>query len=206
MPGDVNARLASNAARLRKVRFASHCAAIARPGQGHGSSRLKEQGWAGYRAAMQRFLFLFAAISVLFSSPVNASGTKTPYWTAIRAGEVNMRVGPGEEYRIVWVYHRVHLPLKVLRIKEGWWFVEDPDGAQGWVLGRLMTRTRGGFVAGKGPADMREGPAGESKLLWRLAPGNVGTLGDCKQGWCELTIGARTGYVEQDRLWGAGKP
>ena len=117
-----------------------------------------------------------------------------------------MRVGPGEDYRIVWVYRRIHLPLKVLRIKEGWWLVQDPDGAQGWVLGRLMTRTRAGYVAGKDPADMRDGPAAESKLLWRLAPGNIGTLGNCRNGWCELTVGARHGYVEQARLWGAGEP
>ena len=117
-----------------------------------------------------------------------------------------MRVGPGEDYRIIWVYRRIHLPLKVLRIKESWWLVQDPDGAQGWVLGRLMTRTRAGFVSGQSPADMRAGPAAESKLLWRLAPGNSGTLGDCNNGWCELTVGARHGYVEQARLWGAGEP
>lgn len=155
---------------------------------------------------MYRILLFAAAIIALFASPLSAGDTKTPYWTSTRAAEVNMRVGPGEDYRILWVYHRVHLPLKVLRIKESWWFVQDPDGAQGWVLGRLMTRTRGGFVNGKSPADMRAAPAADSKLLWRLAPGVVGTLGDCSNGWCELNLGERKGFVEQDRLWGAGEP
>jgi len=45
-----------------------------------------------------------------------------------------MRVGPGEDYRINWVYHRAHLPVKVLRVMEGWRLIEDPDGARGWVL------------------------------------------------------------------------
>ena len=155
---------------------------------------------------MQRILLFGAALSMVLSSPALARDGKPPYWTSTRAAEVNMRVGPGEDYRIIWVYRRIHLPLKVLRIKEGWWLVQDPDGAQGWVLGRLMTRTRAGYVAGKDPADMRDGPAAESKLLWRLAPGNIGTLGNCRNGWCELTVGARHGYVEQARLWGAGEP
>ncbi|WP_216074561.1 SH3 domain-containing protein, partial [Acinetobacter baumannii] len=51
----------------------------------------------------------------------------------MRAKEVNMRVGPSPEFRIAWVYRRPGLPLKVLRMREGWRLVEDPDGARGWV-------------------------------------------------------------------------
>lgn len=117
-----------------------------------------------------------------------------------------MRVGPGEDYRILWVYHRQHLPLRVLRTMEGWRLVEDPDGAKGWVLARFLTRERTAYVKGRDPAPMRETGAPEGRLLWRLAPGVVGLLGDCASGWCKFTIGPRTGYVEQARLWGAGEP
>jgi SH3-like domain-containing protein len=148
---------------------------------------------------------LIAAAAVL-ASPAHADDPKTPYWAAIRADEVNMRVGPGEDYRIAWVYHRQHLPLKVLRMMEGWRLIQDPDGAQGWVLARLLTRERSGFVAGKDPADMHEQPNANSKLLWRLAPGVVGKLGNCSSGWCQIAVGPRQGFVEQARVWGAGEP
>jgi SH3-like domain-containing protein len=36
-----------------------------------------------------------------------------PYWAALRAGEVNMRVGPSEDFPIEWVYRRQGLPVKV---------------------------------------------------------------------------------------------
>ena len=148
---------------------------------------------------------LFAAAAVL-SSPLRADDPTTPYWAAIRSDEVNMRVGPGEDYRIVWVYHRQHLPLKVLRMKEGWRLVQDPDGAQGWVLARLLTRERSGFVSGKDPAEMHEAANASSRLLWQLAPGVVGKLGNCSSGWCQVAVGPRQGYVEQTRLFGAGEP
>ena len=148
---------------------------------------------------------LFAAAAVL-SSPLRADDPKTPYWASIRSDEVNMRVGPGQDYRIVWVYHRQHLPLKVLRLKEGWRLVQDPDGAQGWVLARLLTRERSGFVSGKEPTEMHEQANANSRLMWRLAPGVVGQLGNCSSGWCQLAVGSRQGYVEQARLWGAGEP
>ena len=84
--------------------------------------------------------------------------------------------------------------------------VEDPGGTQGWMLAQFLSRDRGAIVAGQGPADMREKPGMGGKLLWRLEPGVVGKLGACSAGWCGFTISGRTGFVEQDRLWGAGEP
>jgi SH3-like domain-containing protein len=153
-----------------------------------------------------RRLISLAALALAFAAPVAAESAKTPYWASIRAGEVNLRVGPGEDYRIAWVYHRVRLPLKVLRIKDGWRLVQDPDGAQGWMRSQFLTRQRTAFVRGSGAADMRENPASESRLLWRLAPGVVGLLGECQAGWCELDVGGRSGHVEASRLWGSGEP
>lgn len=147
------------------------------------------------------------AVLLILSAPLMAQDTQTPYWASIRKSEpINMRVGPGEDYRILWVYQRQNLPMKVLRIKEGWRLVEDPDGARGWVLARFLTRDRGAIIKGKEPAPMREAGDANAKLLWRLAPGVIGLLGDCQAGWCELAVGPRRGYVEQARLWGAGEP
>ena len=155
-----------------------------------------------------RHLLLAVLIALLAvrPGPARAEDPKVPYWASIRPDEVNMRAGPGEDYKINWVYHRQHLPLKVLRIKEAWRFVRDPDGAQGWIHSRFLTRQRGAYVIGQGLADMRESGDAGAKLLWRLAPGVVALLGDCGNGWCAVTLGERKGFVEQARLWGAGEP
>jgi SH3-like domain-containing protein len=162
---------------------------------------------AGYRDAMRsrRTIFL-AAVALACAAPASADTAKTPYWASIRSSEVNLRVGPGEDYRIAWIYRRAQLPLKVLRIMDGWRLVQDPDGAQGWMRAQFLTRQRTGYVRGQEPADMRESPSGEARLLWRLAPGVVGLLGDCQAGWCAFAVGERKGHVEARRLWGAGEP
>ena len=129
-----------------------------------------------------------------------------PYWASIRAEEVNMRVGPGEDYRIAWVYRRVGLPLKVLRVMSGWRLVEEPDGTKGWVVARFLTRDRTAMVKGPGIAPMRDGAKSSAALKWQLAPGITGKLGDCADGWCRFSVNRRDGYVEQSRLWGAGEP
>ncbi len=129
-----------------------------------------------------------------------------PYWASLRVAKVNMRAGPSEDYRISWVYRRQNLPLKVVRLKEGWRLVEDPGGARGWMLSQFLTRQRGAIVVGQGLADMREAGNPGARLLWRLEPGVVGKLGDCTGGWCWFDTNGRTGFVPQGRLWGAGEP
>lgn len=129
-----------------------------------------------------------------------------PFWGAVRSREVNMRVGPGEDYRISWVYHRPLLPVKVLRTMENWWLVQDPDGARGWVLSSLMTKKRGAMVIGGDLAEMREEADASSKLMWRLAPGVTGRLGECQSGWCNVELmDKRSGWVRAERLWGAAE-
>lgn len=156
-------------------------------------------------------LALVAAVACGAGAPARAEDDSVPYWASLRAREANLRVGPGEDYRIAWRYHREHLPMKVLRVMEGWRLVQDPDGTRGWMLARFLKRERGAIVAApKGAtvwlADMREKADPGSRLLWRLEPGVTGRLGNCVTGWCELDVGGRSGFVREDALWGAGTP
>lgn len=147
---------------------------------------------------------------VLFASGTAACAQdrEVPYWATIRgsASELNMRVGPSADYPISWVYKRPGLPVKVLRVHESWRLVQDPSGAKGWVASRLLSPQRGAIVSGGRPTPMRAGPSRESALKWFIEAGVVGELGDCTMGWCEFSVGPRSGWVEQHRLWGAGNP
>lgn len=154
---------------------------------------------------LARLILLF---SVLVSVPLPASAQdrEVPYWATIRASELNMRVGPSVDYRIAWVYRRPGLPVKVVRVMEGWRFIKDPAGDEGWVVARLLSPDRGAIVTGEGAAALRYEPDESASIKWRVEPGVVGALGDCSQGWCELHVGDRSGWIPQSRLWGAGEP
>lgn len=154
---------------------------------------------------MRRYLALLLVSLVALAVPVAAEEeSDPPYWASIRASEVNMRVGPSEDFRISWVYQRPGLPLKVVRKKEGWRLVQDPDGTQGWVVARFLSRERGAIVTGKDTTDIREEPNPESRLRWKVEPGVIGKLGECESDWCQLDIAGHKGWVRQARLWGAG--
>lgn len=135
-----------------------------------------------------------------------AQQRETPYWATVNTTELNMRVGPSTEYKIEWVFKRDGLPVKVLRLKDGWRYVEDPAGDQGWVAARMLSAQRGALVIGEGAAPMRNAPADNSAVKWTLEPGVVGILGDCAAGWCVFSVDGREGYVPEARLHGVGAP
>ena len=152
---------------------------------------------------LRRLLLVF---TVFLALPAHAQDREVPYWASLRSDEVNMRVGPSESYPIDWVYHRVGLPVKVVRLYQGWRRVRDPDGAEGWIVARLLNPKRTAIVTGKGLAPMRAGASASATLRWNVEPGVVGTLGNCSEGWCQFDVGGRAGWIEQQRLWGAGEP
>lgn len=165
--------------------------------------------------AIARMAMVLAAM-VLAAAPAQAADNDTvPYWASLRAKQVNMHVGPGEDYRTNFRYHREDLPMKVLRKMEGWRLVEDPDGARGWMLARFLKPERAAIVvapkadgpgAGDTLAEMRDAPDSGARVLWRLEPGVTGKLGDCANGWCKFNVAGRAGYVRQEALWGPGNP
>ncbi len=158
------------------------------------------------RAILSLLSALVIMLAAVSADSLSAQNRETPYWASLRVSEVNMRVGPSMDYRIDWVYRRQGLPVRVLRVMEGWRLVQDPDGTQGWVSQRMLSTTRGALVIGEGLAPLRERPDTSSPLRWNLEPGVVGKLGECQQGWCELDVEGRTGFIEASRLFGAGEP
>lgn len=141
-----------------------------------------------------------------FSGGVQAQTNDVPYWASIRANEAYLRVGPSTTYPIDWVYEREGLPLRVVRVNQGWRLVEDADGVRGWMSASLLSRTRSAIVIGQGLAELRAEPAITARVRWHLEPGVVGELGNCRAGWCQFDVAGHKGWTEEVRLWGAGAP
>ncbi len=155
---------------------------------------------------ISRLIVAFLALVTIPTAAAQAQQREVPYWASLSADEVYMRVGPSERYRIDWVYRRQGLPVKVIRLQQGWRLIEEPDGTQGWVFNQLLSLERHAIVTGEELAPMRELPETGSRILWNAEPGVIGKLGDCEAGWCQFEVAGKAGWVAQDRLWGSGEP
>jgi SH3-like domain-containing protein len=150
------------------------------------------------RIALSILLIAGSAVAV----PAQESLPAPPRWMSIGAGRALMRAGPARTYPGVWLYQRVDLPLQVVGTFKEWRRVRDQDGAEGWMLVNLLRRTRTAVVRSDAPAAMRAAPAGTATLAWRAAPGVVGRISQCGNGWCRFDVQGKAGFVETADLWG----
>lgn len=148
-------------------------------------------------------LALAAGLTAFAAAPLRAQDRELPYWASLRYSEVRMRVGPSEEYPIDWVYKREGLPVKVVRVREGWRLVEDPEGTQGWIASSQLNPARSVLVTGAGLADVRADGSPGAVLRWQAQPGVVAGLLRCRDAWCQVDIAGRKGWALRARLWGA---
>ena len=147
-------------------------------------------------------LVLMLAATALIA-PLAAQDRALPYWASLRYEKVNMRVGPSAEYPVSWVYQRQGLPVQVVRVREGWRLIEDHDGTQGWIAASQLDPARGGLVIGTGLAEVRAEANAASAVRWRAQPGVIARMKPCREGWCEVDIAGRKGWISAARLWGA---
>ena len=143
-------------------------------------------------------------IVALVPDPAIAADAKrsVPYYASISATRARMRTGPARTYPASWLYQRQDLPIKVVAIFKEWRKVADPDGTEGWMQANLLSGTRTAIVRGSGPVELREKPHAGSRLLWRAAPGVVGRLSQCGNGWCRMDVKGQAGFVSVGGLWG----
>lgn len=129
------------------------------------------------------------------------SDVELPYWASIIVDEARMRKGPSPDVPVTWEYRRKDLPVKVIARHETWRKIEDPDGTQGWMAARLLSRTRTAIVTGE-IRPMREEPDTSAAVAFRAQPGVVGRITDCQKGWCLFNVGGRKGWIQTDHIWG----
>ncbi|MFW2830833.1 SH3 domain-containing protein [Sphingomonas sp. ID0503] len=149
-----------------------------------------------------RFLILGSLIAL----PAHAAPElkKPPYWASISAGKARTRTGPGRNYPAIWLYQRRGLPVRVIETFPAWRKIEDPDGAQGWVMSNLLTDDRTAIVRG-GMQALRKQPGLESRVTFQVEEGAVGHISKCTAGWCRFEVDGKGGYIETAHLWGVGR-
>jgi SH3-like domain-containing protein len=132
---------------------------------------------------------------------LGGSGLPIPRFVSLRASEVNMRKGPGENFPIDWIYKREGLPVQVIAEFGDWRQVVDMDGAKGWMLGNLLSDQRTAVIIGT-VRTLYAQPTPDAKPVWRVEPGVVAKIVVCEDAWCQLNIQGKSGWVLRDHIWG----
>ncbi|MFK5980229.1 MAG: SH3 domain-containing protein [Rhizobiaceae bacterium] len=136
------------------------------------------------------------------------SGLQLPRFVSLKSKKVNMRVGPGSEYQVEWMYIKRGLPVEIIQEFDNWRKIRDPQGNEGWILHSLLSGRRTAIISpwdrGKEGSliSMLDAPDGSAKLKAQLQPGVIAKVNYCENQWCELSAANAHGYVKQELLWG----
>ena len=135
------------------------------------------------------------------------SGLPLPRFVSLKASRVNMRVGPGREYSVDWMFTKRGLPLEIIQEYDNWRKVRDADGDEGWILQSLLTGKRTAIVSPwlrdeSGRVPLKSAPETGATVVAVMEAGVLADVETCNQGWCEVKAGGMKGYAEQVKLWG----
>jgi SH3-like domain-containing protein len=133
---------------------------------------------------------------------VTPSGLPVPRYAALKFGEVNARAGPGDDYRLLWIYRARGLPLQIIAETADWRRVCDPEGAVAWVHQRTVDARRTVMRVKPEPLPMRRRPDPKSPATAELAGRSLAALGPCRGGWCQVSAGRAKGWAPAAELWG----
>jgi len=154
-------------------------------------------------------LFLFAltfSLTAPACAQVSGSGLPLPRYVSLRAGEVNLRTGPGVQYPVEWVYRKSGLPLQVIAEYKTWRKVSDWEGAEGWVHQTMLSSKRSFIVTGGTRSVLAKSKRG-SRLVVRVQAGVSGQLVVCPLGteMCRIEVEGFEGWLPRADFWGVLK-
>lgn len=130
------------------------------------------------------------------------SGMPVPRYVSLKFDKVNARAGPGDDYRLLWVYKTRGLPLQVIAETTDWRRVCDPEGALAWVHKRTTDGRRMTMNTGLTSVTLLQKPKDDARPAAYLNPRSLAALDRCRKGWCRVRAGHASGWVREGRLWG----
>jgi SH3-like domain-containing protein len=136
------------------------------------------------------------------------SGLPLPRYVSLKSGKVNLRIGPGVNYAVDWMYLKPGLPMEIIQEYDNWRRVRDSDGVEGWVNQSLLSGRRTGIVTPwnrgkKTDIALRADADDSARAVALLEPGTMGTIRRCNGQWCEMEFSGHQGWLKQDLIWGA---
>ncbi len=181
-----------------------------------------------YRVLSQRFIIaLLGSLAILvFLAPlgapqthaaraaapagttIGASGLPVPRFVSLKPARVNLRIGPGRDYAVSWLFMKAGLPVEIIQEYDNWRRIRDSDGTEGWVYQSLLSGKRTAITAPwlKNNHDamitMYRDASETAGVAAEIEPGVIGTVRECTGQWCRMDMRGVRGWIKQSELWG----
>ncbi len=146
-------------------------------------------------------MLAIAVTVAMASATANGAANKLPRFASVRAGEVNVRTGPGVRYPVEWVFVYRNMPVEIVAEFDTWRKVRDWDGTEGWIHRSMLSGSRTMIVVG-GTRPIRRNAEASSDVVAQVEERVIGRLLDCMAGWCRVEVSGMRGWMSRNHIWG----
>jgi SH3-like domain-containing protein len=159
------------------------------------------RGLCRHAARVSFALLMLAGVTPAHPAAAQSDDLPLPRYASFKSNEVNMRVGPGENFPKQWLYQRAGMPVEIFDQEDTWRRVRDYQGVVGWVSVNLLTSRRTAIVI-ETRRTLRDSPDANARPVAFLEPGVIGRLLECSGDWCRLEGKGFKGWVKRTEIWG----
>ena len=122
------------------------------------------------------------------------------YYLMLKNSKVNVRVGPGLDYPIKFIYKKKYLPVKVIDKKENFRKVIDHKKNSGWI--HISQLKKKNSIVVLSSRILFKKPTFNSKPIANIERGKLFILEKCKKNWCKVSSQNYSGWINMDNVWG----
>lgn len=122
------------------------------------------------------------------------------HFVSLKSSKINMRVGPGDQYPISWVFLRAGLPMKFVAEFKQWIKVRYLDSTEGWMH-KNMISGRSTAVVIKDQALLYKRDS-ESYPIAKLEKNLIVRVLERRDSWIKVDINKFKGWIKKENLWG----
>lgn len=121
-------------------------------------------------------------------------------FVSLKSSKINMRVGPGDEFPISWVFLRAGLPMMLIAEFQQWRKVKYLDNTEGWMH-KNMISGRNTAVVIKDKALLYKKDS-ESCPIARIEKNVIVRVLEKRNNWIKVDINKVKGWIPRENLWG----
>ena len=136
---------------------------------------------------------------VLISFCTNVLGNEN-YYLMLKNSKVNVRMGPGLDYPIKFVYKKKYLPVKVIDKKDNFRKVIDHKKNSGWIHWTQLKKVSSLIV--QSDRILFKKPTINSKPLANIKNGRLLVIKKCEKNWCKVSTNNYSGWITTENVWG----
>ena len=146
---------------------------------------------------MQKLLIV-VLLTFIFHTDIFAK--ENSYYLILKNNKVNVRIGPGFNYQIKYIYKKKNLPIKVIDKKENFRRIIDFKKNSGWI--HISQLKKGKSLILLKDQILFSKPTRYSKPIIKISKGRLLLVKKCKKKWCKVKTEDYLGWIITNNIWG----